>query len=171
MFKQGDQVDLTSGEPPAKKPNTVAGGISLKIGGFQSNIRQPMANQIRTTVPKATAPPQRPGLQMVRTPRGMMPMCVAEKIFGPGLQGMGGTKYSSPGQFTGVVRPQNGNRPQMNGGGGQRPQMNGMRMNMMHQRPRANMRMNSIAMGGAAYRVVLQKNDAKMAKKSSKLTF
>lgn len=152
MFKQGDQVDLTSGEPPAKKPNTVAGGISLKIGGFQSNIRQPMANQIRTTVPKATAPPQRPGLQMVRTPRGMMPMCVAEKIFGPGLQGMGGTKYSSPGQFTGVVRPQNGNRPQMNGGGGQRPQMNGMRMNMMHQRPRANMRMNSIAMGGAAYR-------------------
>merc|ERR1712045_948482 len=61
---------------------------------------------------------------MVRTPRGMMPMCVAEKIFGPGLQGMGGTKYNAPNG----MRPSRPTRPQF-------------RSN------RPNLRMNSFAMG------------------------
>lgn len=66
-------------------PKTQENPLRFKIGNFRLPNAQNQNQGFRPSfTPRAMTSMARPGLEMVQTPKGLMPKMIAEKVFGPG---------------------------------------------------------------------------------------
>lgn len=71
--------------PAVQAPQTQENPLRFKIGNFRLPNAQNQNQGFRPSfTPRAMTPMARPGLEMVQTPKGLMPKMIAEKVFGPG---------------------------------------------------------------------------------------